>query len=157
MTEKISWGIISTGRIAGVFAKGVTESQTGRLVAVGSRSQASSARFGEEYSIANRHGSYEDLLADPSVQAVYIATPHPQHAEWAIKAADAGKHILCEKPLTMNAGEAIAVAEAVRRNGVFLMEAYMYRCHPQTAELVRLIREGVIGDVRLIQAFFGPS
>ncbi len=155
MTEKVSWGIISTGRIAGVFAQGVKESRTGRLAAVGSRDQASADLFGDEHGIQNRHGSYEALLADPTVQAVYIATPHPQHAEWAIKAADAGKHILCEKPLTMNAREAKAVVDAVRRNGVFLMEAYMYRCHPQTAELMQLILMGVIGEVRLIQAFFG--
>ena len=82
------------------------------------------------------------LLADPEVEAVYISPPHPWHAHWAIRAAQAGKHILCEKPLTMNAVEAAAVIDAARKAGVFLMEAFMYRCHPQTARLLELIREG---------------
>lgn len=88
------------------------------------------------------------------MNAVYISTPHPQHAEWAIAAAEAGKHILCEKPLTLNHAEAMAVVEAARRNGVFLMEAFMYRCHPRTARIAELIREGVVGRVRLIRATF---
>jgi len=88
------------------------------------------------------------------VQAVYISVPHPFHAEWCIKAARAGKHILCEKPLTLNHAEAMAVAEAARENGVFLMEAFMYRCHPQTARLVELIRSGAIGRVGVVQATF---
>ena len=100
------------------------------------------------------HGSYEALLADPAVEAVYISTPHPFHAEWCVKAARAGKHILCEKPLTMNLAEARVVADAAREHGVFLMEAFMYRCHPQTARLVELIRSGVIGAVGVIRATF---
>lgn len=92
----------------------------------------------KKWGIPNRHGSYESLLADPEVEAVYIATPHPMHAEWSIKAAEAGKHILCEKPLALNYAEAMVVVEAARENDVFLMEAFMYRCHPQTAKLVNL-------------------
>jgi predicted dehydrogenase len=88
------------------------------------------------------------------VDVVYIATPHPLHAEWAIRAAEAGKHILCEKPLSLNHAEAARVVEAARANDVFLMEAFMYRCHPQTHRLVELIREKVIGDVQVIQATF---
>ncbi|MDH7571262.1 MAG: Gfo/Idh/MocA family oxidoreductase, partial [Armatimonadota bacterium] len=154
MSRKLKWGILSTGRIAGVFAKGLAASTTGELVAVGSRNQASADRFGEEFGLSRCYGSYEALLADPEVEAVYIAVPHPFHAEWAIKAADAGKHILCEKPLTLNYPEAMAVVEAAVRNDVFLMEAFMYRCTPQTAKLVELIREKAIGEVRLIQANF---
>ena len=154
MSKKLAWGILSTGRIAWTFSKGVAESKTGEVVAVGSRSQESADKFGDEYNVSRRYGSYEALLADPDVQAVYIATPHPMHAEWAIKAADAGKHILCEKPLTLNYPEAMAVIEAARRNDVFLMEAFMYRCHPQTAKLVELLRNKVIGEVRIIQATF---
>lgn len=154
MASKLKWGIVSTGRIAKAFAKGLAGSATGQLVAVGSRAQASADAFGAEFGIARCHGSYEALLADPEVQAVYIATPHPQHAEWAIKAAEAGKHILCEKPLAMNHSEAMAVAEAAVRHNVFLMEAFMYRCTPQTAKLVELIRGGAIGEVRVIQATF---
>lgn len=151
---KLRWGILSTGRISGIFANGVKESETGELLAVGSRTKEAAEKFGNEYGVPRRYGSYEELLADPDVDAVYISTPHPMHAEWAIKAAEAGKHILCEKPLTINYPEATAVIEAARKNDVFLMEAFMYRCHPQTAELVKLIREGAIGEVKIIQATF---
>jgi predicted dehydrogenase/aryl-alcohol dehydrogenase-like predicted oxidoreductase len=152
--SKLRWGLISTGRISGVFAKGLEASTTGELLAVGSRTQEAADKFGDEYKVPRRYGSYEALLADPDVDAVYISTPHPMHAEWAVKAAEAGKHILCEKPLTPNYPEATAVIEAARRNDVFLMEAFMYRCHPQIAKLVELVRDGVIGDVRIIQATF---
>src|SRR5688500_17337334 len=132
METKLRWGLLASGRIANAFAKGVLASRTGKLVAVGSRSQEKADEFAAQYDIPNCHGSYEALLADPEVDAVYISTPHPGHAEWAIKAAEAGNHILCVKPITMNAGEAMAVVEAARQNDVFLMEAFMYRCHPQT-------------------------
>src|SRR5688572_26679854 len=101
-TSKLNWGLLATGRIAHTFAKGLQDSQTGKLVAVGSRSQESADKFGEEFDVPHRHASYEELLANPEVQAVYISTPHPMHAEWAIKTAEAGKHILCEKPIGMN-------------------------------------------------------
>ena len=139
METKLKWGLLASGRIANAFAKGVLASQNGQLVAVGSRSQEKADEFAKQYDIPNRHGSYEALLADPEVDAVYISTPHPGHAEWAIKAAEAGKHILCEKPITMNASQAMAVIEAARQNDVFLMEAFMYRCHPQTEKLRELL------------------
>jgi predicted dehydrogenase/aryl-alcohol dehydrogenase-like predicted oxidoreductase len=154
MADKLQWGIISTGRIAGVFAKALADSKTGELLAVASRTQEAADKFGNEYNVPRRYGNYQALLDDPDVQAVYIATPHPMHAEWAVKAAESGKHILCEKPLTINFPEAMAVIEAARRNDVFLMEAFMYRCHPQTAKLVELVRSGIIGEVRMIQATF---
>ncbi|NLX23022.1 MAG: Gfo/Idh/MocA family oxidoreductase [Phycisphaerae bacterium] len=154
MSENLAWGILGTGRIAGIFAKGLARSRTGRLVAVGSRSEGSAERFGQEFGVPRRHASYSALLADLEVEAVYISTPHPMHAEWAIRAAEAGKHVLCEKPLTLNHAEAMAVIEAARRADVFLMEAFMYRCHPQTARLVELIRKKAIGEVRVIQATF---
>ncbi len=156
-TTKLKWGILGTGNIAHAFAKGIDASKSGELVAVGSRSQESADKFGVEYSISSKHGSYEALLADPNVQAIYISTPHPLHAEWAIKAARAGKHILCEKPLTINYPEAMTVVEAARANGVILMEAFMYRCHPQTVKIVELIKAKTIGDVKLIRASFGFS
>ncbi len=153
MKDKLRWGIIGTGVIARKFARGLTESRSGRLVAVGSRAEETLRTFLEDFP-ARGHASYEALVADPEVEAVYISTPHPWHAEWAIRAAQAGKHILCEKPLTMNAAEAGAVIESARKAGVFLMEAFMYRCHPQTARLLDLIRGGSIGPVRLVQAAF---
>jgi predicted dehydrogenase/aryl-alcohol dehydrogenase-like predicted oxidoreductase len=151
---KLSWGIIGTGGIAKTFAQGLLHSKTGKLVAVGSRDHASAKTFAEKFGPIQAHGSYDALLADPTVQAVYISTPHPFHAEWCIKAARAKKHILCEKPLTLNHAEAMVVAETARENGVFLMEAFMYRCHPQTEKLVELIRSGEIGEVGVIQATF---
>jgi predicted dehydrogenase/aryl-alcohol dehydrogenase-like predicted oxidoreductase len=154
MSKALNWGIIGTGRIAHIFARGVVESQTGTLFAVGSRTQDAADTFGETWNVPRRYGSYESLLADKEVQAVYISTPHPLHAEWAIKAAEAGKHILCEKPLALNHAEAMAIVEAAQQNDVFLMEAFMYRCHPQTARLVELLKSGIIGQIRVIQATY---
>jgi predicted dehydrogenase len=150
----LRWGILSTGRIAAVFAQGVAVSGNGRVVAVGSRTQEAAGNFAAQHGIARAHGSYEALLADPEVEAVYIATPHPQHAEWVVKAAEAGKHILCEKPLGLNHAEGVRMVQAAREHGVVLMEAFMYRCHPQTAKIVELIRSGALGTVGLVQATF---
>ncbi|MEI6564240.1 MAG: Gfo/Idh/MocA family oxidoreductase [bacterium] len=152
--NKIQWGLLATGAIAGAFARGVKQSQMGELAAVGSRSAEAAAAFGGEFDIPRRHGTYEALLADPGVEAVYISTPHPLHLEWAVKAAEAGKHVLVEKPMGINQHEAAMMIAAAEANHVFLMEAYMYRCHPQTGRLVQLLRERVIGDVAVIQATF---
>jgi predicted dehydrogenase/aryl-alcohol dehydrogenase-like predicted oxidoreductase len=155
MSEKqLHWGILSTGTIAKTFARGLAASQTGKLVGVASRSQESADAFGAQFDVPKCFSSYEKLLDDPEIEAVYIATPHPLHAEWTIRAADAKKHILCEKPLTLNYPDAMRVVEAARRNGVQLMEAFMYRCHPQTARVVELIQSGVLGEVRQIEATF---
>ena len=154
MTD-LRWGILGTGRIAGIFSRGVLASQTGRLAAVGSRTQATADQFAREHGVARAHGSYEALLADREVQAVYVATPHPLHAEWTIRAAQAGKHVLCEKPLTLNHAQAVTVVGAARAAGVLLMEAFMYRCHPQTTRVVELVKSGALGRVNLVQASFG--
>lgn len=153
-SSTLAWGILGTGSIARTFARGLAKSRTGKLVAAGSRQPDTAVKFAQEFGNITAHGSYEKLLVDPAVQAIYISTPHPSHAEWCIKAARARKHILCEKPLTMNHAEAMVVAEAAREHGVFLMEAFMYRCHPHTARLVELIRSGTIGEVGVIQATF---
>jgi predicted dehydrogenase/aryl-alcohol dehydrogenase-like predicted oxidoreductase len=150
----LTWGILGTGAIARTFAEGIAASESGTLIAVGSRAQETADRFADTYGVERRYASYEALLADPDVQAVYISLPNHLHAEWTIKCAQAGKHILCEKPLTTNYAEAMTVVEEVRRCDVFLMEAFMYRCHPQTARLKQLLKEGVIGEVRLIQSAF---
>ena len=154
MLERLAWGILGAGNIARTFVQAVKKSKTGKMVAIGSRTRSSADRFGDEYQVPVRHGSYQALLDDPDIGAVYIATPHPMHAQWAIKAAKAGKHILCEKPLGVNHAEAMAIIEAAREHDVFLMEALMYRCHPQTARLIELIQGGAIGEVRLIEASF---
>jgi len=154
MSDTLNWGILGTGRIAGIFAAGMRTARTGRMVAVGSRSLETAETFAAAWEISQAYSSYDEVLADKEVQAVYIAIPHPWHAEWSIKAAEAGKHILCEKPLALNHAQAMTVVEAAVRHDVFLMEAYMYRCHPQMAKLVELIHEDAIGDVRIIQATF---
>ncbi|HLG64463.1 MAG TPA: Gfo/Idh/MocA family oxidoreductase [Ktedonosporobacter sp.] len=154
MVDSLNWGIIGAGGIARIFARGLAQSQTGTLLAIGSRAQETADLFGEEQHVPRRYGSYQALLDDQDVQAVYIATPHPMHAEWAIRAAEAGKHILCEKPLALNYREALSIVEAARRHDVFLMEAFMYRCIPQTAKLVELVQAGAIGEVQVIQASF---
>lgn len=155
MATLLNWGIIATGGIARAFAKGVAHSKLSRVEAVASRSQASADKFAHDLGIPRAHGSYEALLADPDVQAVYIATPHPQHAEWIIKAAAAGKHVLCEKPISLTRAEAVPAVDACRQHGVLLMEAFMYRCHPQTAKIVDIVRSGVLGRIGLVQAAFG--
>ncbi len=153
-TARLTWGVLGTGGIAHNFATGVAASETGTALAVGSRTQDAADRFGDTFGIERRYPSYDALLADPAVQAVYIALPNSMHAEWTIAAARAGKHILCEKPFTTNAAEAERVIEEVRRQDVFLLEAFLYRCHPQTARLAEIIREGAIGAVRLIECRF---
>lgn len=156
-SRAVRWGILGAGAIAKAFASGVSTLDCADVTAVGSRSLDKARAFADEAGLpgATCHGSYEALLADPQVDAIYIATPHPLHAHWAIRAAEAGKHILCEKPATLNHAEAMAVIEAARRRGVFFMEAFKDRCHPQTAKLLELLRDNAIGQVRMIRVEFG--
>jgi predicted dehydrogenase len=151
---QISWAILSTGAISDCFARAVRASRTGQVLAVASRSADKAAHFAAAHRIPRHYPSYEALLSDKDVQAVYISTPHPQHAQWAIQFAAAGKHLLVEKPITMNLPELLALADAARSANVLVMEAFMYRCHPQTARIVELIRQKAIGEVRIIQAAF---
>jgi predicted dehydrogenase len=155
MPEKLRFGILSTGVIARTFALSLAQSRTSELVAVASRTTESAARFAREFSVPHAYDSYQALLADSEVDVVYIATPHPWHAQWAVAAACAKKHVLCEKPLAMNHAEVSAVVAAARDNDVFLMEAFMYRCHPQTRALLSLLRSGTLGSIKGIQAAFG--
>ncbi len=155
--RKLNWGILSTGIIAHTFADAIRASSTGKLLAIASRDKATADAFGKRHRVARRYASYQALLNDADIDVVYIATPHPMHAEWAIKAAEAGKHILLEKPFTLNHAEAMAVIEATHKHNVFIMEAFAYRCHPQTAAWLDVIRRGVIGDIQLIDAPFSFS
>lgn len=157
MSTKLNWGIITTGWIARKFATDLPQSRTGRFVAVGARQLADAQKFAADFGGGNAHGSYDALLRDPSVQVVYIGTPHPSHAEWAIKAAEAGKHVLCEKPMTLRLADTERVIAAAKRHNVLLMEAFMYRFHPQTRKVAALVREGAIGEVRLIRASFNVT
>lgn len=153
-TTPIRWGILGPGSIAQSFAGGVADSRTGKLVAIGARNPAKPG-LAESFPGARILDGYDALLADPDIDAVYISIPHPGHAQWAIKAAEAGKHVLCEKPLALTAFEADAMIHAARKAGTFLGEAFMYRLHPQTLKLVELIRSGIIGEIRMIKSSFG--
>ncbi|MDW6025423.1 aldo/keto reductase [Mesorhizobium sp. BAC0120] len=152
--RKIRWGILGPGGIARAFAGGVAGSRTGELVALGTRNPAKPG-LAEAFPGARILESYDALLKDPGVDAIYIAIPHPGHAEWAIKAAEAGKHVLCEKPMGLTAFEADAMIHAAKKAGTFLGEAFMYRLHPQTAQLAELVKSGAIGEVRMVKSSFG--
>ncbi|MBZ9758901.1 aldo/keto reductase [Mesorhizobium sp. ESP6-5] len=150
----IRWGILGPGGIAKAFAGGVAGSRTGKLVAIGARNPGKPG-LAESFPGARILDGYDALLADPEIDAIYIAVPHPGHAQWAIRAAEAGKHVLCEKPLGLTAFEADAMMHAARKAGTFLGEAFMYRLHPQTLQLVGLVKSGVIGEIRMIKSSFG--
>jgi predicted dehydrogenase len=154
MADKLNWGILATGSIAHQFAGGLKASKTGTLAAVGSRSIETATKFTDKHG-GKPYASYEEVLADPNVDAVYIATPHHMHYEWTIKTAQAGKAILCEKPFTLNALEAERALAVVRQEGVFFMEAFMYRCHPQTIRVKEIVRSGAIGKVLIVNSEFG--
>ncbi len=148
------WGILATGRIAHTLAKAISKSTTAELVAVGSRTQSSAEQFAKEYGNIEAHDTYEALLANPHVDAIYVATPHPLHVEWTIKALDAGKAVLCEKPMGLNHAEVMTMVHAAQVNRGFLLEAFMYRMHPQTDRIMTLLAEGAIGELRHIHATF---
>jgi predicted dehydrogenase len=150
----LNWGVIGAGGIAKVFCNAMRFSKTGQIAAVASRSKKRAEQLATTFSIQKQYTDYDVLLADEEINVVYISTIHPAHKEWVIKAARAGKHILVEKPIGMNYHEAAAMIEAARTNDVFLMEAFMYKCHPQTLKLAALVQEGVIGQVKIIRAVF---
>jgi len=154
-TPPLRIGILGAANIARSFVAGVRSSERVTVSAVASRDAVKARAFSREFAIARHFGSYEALLADSEIDAVYIPLPNSLHAEWSIRAARAGKHVLCEKPLSATAGEARAMFDAARRHGVHLVEGYPYRAQPQTLKLRELLDAGVIGDVRLIQASFG--
>ncbi len=152
---RLRWGILSTARIGSRrVIPAIQKSETGTVTAIASRSGARARESAARFNIPRAHASYEDLLADPDVQAVYIPLPNNMHKEWTLRAAAAGKHILCEKPLALDAAEAREMAAAASRAGVLLQEAFMYRFHPQIERLVQLVRTGAIGTPWLVRAGF---
>lgn len=151
----LRFGILGAANIARAFTRGVAGSSAVTVDAVASRGAAKAEAFAAELGIPRALGSYEALLADPAIEAVYIPLPNDLHAEWAIKACAAGKHVLCEKPIAIGEADARAMFDAARRHGVVLREAYPYMAQPQTVELRRLLAEGAIGRVQMITAAFG--
>jgi predicted dehydrogenase len=150
-TNSIGWGILGTGGIANAFASDLVENGF-TVAAVGSRSQESADAFAAKYGIAVAHPSYEDLVADPSVQVIYVSTPHPFHAENAKLALNAGKHVLVEKPFSLNAAEAREVVELAESKGLVVLEAMWTRWLPHMVRLREVIAAGTIGDVRTVLA-----
>lgn len=148
------WGLLSTARINDKFIAGVAESRESAILAVASRDRERGQRYAAERAIPRAYDSYEALLADPDVDAVYISLPNSLHLEWTARALEAGKHVLCEKPLSRRAADVAAAFDLAEHHGRVLMEAFMYRHHPQTARLVDLVRSGAIGRLRLVRASF---
>lgn len=155
MAERLRWGIIGTGSIARKFAIGLGQSSTGVLTAVGSRTQDKAEEFGNEFEVPNRHGSYESLSEDPEVDAVYVATPHPAHRDNSVLCLRAGKAVLCEKPFAVNASQAEEIVHVAREESVFCMEAMWSRFHPPFVNVRKMIRQGDIGEPRMVHAHFG--
>jgi predicted dehydrogenase len=153
--KKVRWGIISTANIGrAAVIPAIRASRNGEVVAVASRDESRAKAFAEKLSIPRVYGSYEALLAAQDIDAVYIPLPNSMHREWTIRAAEAGKHILCEKPLALNAEECAEMAEAARKHKVLLMEAFMYRFHQRTMRVIELVRAGALGELRFIHAAF---
>ncbi len=148
-------GILGCANIARQFARDVATSPLVSVVAVASRSAETAASFAAAHRIARHHGSYEAVLDDDHVDAIYLPLPNSLHAEWAIKCVEHGKHVLCEKPLALGLAEAQSMFDAARRHGLMLLEAYPYYFQPQTGDMVALLHGGAIGTVRSVQACFG--
>ena len=155
MIERLRFGVLSTARIGlGQFIPAAKVSAKGEVVALASREETRAAEAARSLGIARSYGSYEALLADPDVDAIYISLPNRLHREWTLRCAAAGKHVLCEKPVAQRTEVAQEMTDACRRAGVVLMEAFMYRHHPQQQRVQALLAEGVIGDPKLIRASF---
>ncbi len=154
---RVRWGIIGPGSIANNFADGLVSSYSGQLVGIASKNDDRRKLFGDKYNIHEdfRFNSYDDIISSEHIDAIYISTPHTLHAEWTIKAAGKGKHVLCEKPAAINLNEGQKVINTVREAGVFYMEAFMYRCHPQIPALLKIIKDNKIGKIRKITSSFG--
>ena len=154
MADRLRWGILSTGNIARQFAAGVMSSRRNVITAVGSRSEAAARGFANAYAAPHAFGSYEEVVNSPHVDVVYVALPNSMHHQWTIAALRAGKHVLCEKPIASNAAEAQEMFDVARKSGRVLMEAFMYRSHPQTLAVFDALKGGAIGDLKLIRTSF---
>jgi len=157
MGDAVKWGIISTADINRKVIPGAHASPKVELVAVASRDKARADEYAKTWEIERAYGSYEALLADPEIDAVYISLPNTLHCDWSIKALEAGKHVLCEKPLSRHTEQVVAAFDAADRTGRLLSEAFMYRHNPQTKRAKELVDEGAIGELRLVRSAFSYS
>ena len=150
----IRWGILGTSFISEVMATAIAESTTSELIALGSRSIETAEAFSKRFSIPKVYNDYQQLLLDDEIDAIYIGLPNHFHKEWIIRSAQAGKHVLCEKPFVISQAEALEVISVVKKSSVFCMEALMYRYHPFTQLLKELIQNKVLGDIKLYNATY---
>jgi len=150
----LRWGIIGPGRIAPRLVRALSESRRGSLVAVASRNAERAAAFASQHAIGRSFGSYEELLRDPDVDVVYVALPNHLHAQWTVRALEAGKHVLCEKPLALSVPEVDEIIAASRRTGRTAVEGFMYLHHPQTIQALELARSGALGRLELVIGTF---
>jgi predicted dehydrogenase len=150
----VRWGLLSTARINERTIAAARESDHADVVAVAGRDLERTRAYAREHGIERGYGAYDELLADPDVEAVYVSLPNSLHAEWSIRALEAGKHVLCEKPFSRRAADAVAAFDAADLNGVLLMEAFMYRHHPQTHAMTELVQNGAVGEPRFVRAAF---
>jgi D-xylose 1-dehydrogenase (NADP+, D-xylono-1,5-lactone-forming) len=157
LNGKVKWGILSTADINRKVIPGAHASEKVALMAVASRDLTRAEEYAREWEIDRAYGSYEALLEDADVEAVYISLPNTLHCEWSIRALEAGKHVLCEKPMSRHVGDVESAFDAAERNGRILTEAFMYRHNSQTKRLHQLVDEGAIGDLRLVRSCFSYS
>jgi len=153
----VKWGIVSTADINRKVIPGAHASNKVELVGVASRDQARADAYAQEWEIPRAYGTYEALLADDEIEAVYISLPNTLHVEWSIKALEAGKHVLCEKPMDRSPEQVAKAFDTAERTGRRLMEAFMWRHNPQTKQLKALVEDGAIGELRLIRSAFSYS
>jgi D-xylose 1-dehydrogenase (NADP+, D-xylono-1,5-lactone-forming) len=152
--QPVKWGIVSTADINRKVIPGAKASSKVDLIGVASRTQERAEQYASSWEIPRAYGSYEALLADPDIEAVYISLPNTLHCEWSIKALEAGKHVLCEKPLSRHPEEVAAAFDTAERSGRHLMEAFMWRHNPQSMRLKELVEQGAIGELRLVRSVF---
>jgi len=152
--KPVTWGLLSTARINDLVLAGARESDRVQFVAVGSRDRDRAEAYAREHGIERAHGSYEALLQDPDVEAVYISLPNSMHVEWSVRAVEAGKHVLCEKPLDRRPVEVERAFDAAKANERLLMEGFMYAHSPQTAKLAEIVDSGRIGALQVVRSAF---
>lgn len=155
MDRHLQWGVLGTSTIAkNAVIPAIQQSERGEVLAIASRSKEKAEALANELDIARAYGSYDELIADPDIEAVYIPLPNHMHKEWTIKAAQAGKHVLCEKPAALNSEEAVEMIEVCQQHGVLFAEAIMYRYHPKHRRVQEIIASGEIGTVRALHGNF---
>jgi predicted dehydrogenase len=154
MSEPVRWGLLSTARINEAILGGAQPSERTQVVAVASRDQGRADAYAREHGLERAYGSYEALLDDGDIDVVYNSLPNSMHVEWSVRALEAGKHVLCEKPMDRRIEAVERAFDTAERKGRLLMEAFMYRHHPQTHKAVELVRDGAIGELRQLRSLF---